>query len=216
MIIPAKPKVINKPEDLLDIGFSTEEVEAIIKNKREQEKAKRYTYQEFIYSQYIYLRLAISINSFNQNYNFLIWYSYLYILIAKQFLNLFMILTIFRFLKISANRKINLLLDYSQEYQNYCHSHSLSKYFLYLTTLTINIFMHTPIIILILPKILKKSEILNINRNSSAGYLPYYLLRHLNLMTYIYSAHFTLQFLIRHLTKHLYIILVSHLKCLLV
>ena len=32
--VPPKPKVINKPEDLLDIGFSTEEVEAIIKNKR--------------------------------------------------------------------------------------------------------------------------------------------------------------------------------------
>ena len=35
MTILPKPKVINKPEDLLDIGFSTEEVEAIIKNKRE-------------------------------------------------------------------------------------------------------------------------------------------------------------------------------------
>ena len=112
-----------------------------------------------ISSPYIYLRWAKSINSFNQNYNFLIWYSYLYIFVAKQFLNLFMILTVLRLFKVSANRKINLLLDYSQEYQNYYHSHSLSKYFLYLTTLTIiYIFMHILIIILILPKIQKKID----------------------------------------------------------
>ena len=64
-----KPTVINKPEDLLKVGFSEEEVENIILNKRDWDGDNRHKDQIYILFQNVYFTMVLIYNCFSYYLN---------------------------------------------------------------------------------------------------------------------------------------------------